>query len=303
MHVHPRPSFIPPGFYPGFYPDFYPCSACRSQPRRRSDDHATLGRTLRARAPRAAVALHFKADHEGEGDETDDAVVSSGPLSSSLIDEDALFIERFRRSRESLERSLRDERRRRPPSADLAPKGLVTSLLETLLRPHEVAPYFGYEVLYGCCTERWRGVLRASVGAGEGTADELVYRALSSSMERRDNQFGILVGRGVDSSGAVAVDTADGKGGDDSTLSLTLDGEDYYSIEYPWDTLDYMDGTAFVESRLRDGGSDELLCVLGWSLERSAGDGAWLVDAIDWQDFRPKYRPGVGREEWERICG
>ncbi|EJK70825.1 hypothetical protein THAOC_07788 [Thalassiosira oceanica] len=120
-------------------------------------------------------------------------------------------------------------------------------------------------------------------------------------MERRDNQFGILVGRGVDASDAIVVNTAYGK--EDSTLTLSLDGESYYSIEYPWDTLDYMDGTAFVESRLRDAGSDELLCVLGWSLERRNGDGAWLVDAIDWQDFRPMYRPGVGREEWERICG
>ena len=76
-----------------------------------------------------------------------------------------------------------------------------------------------------------------------------------------------------------------------------------YEIEFPQDTLDYYDGTAWLECRLRDGKSDALLAVLGWSMKRREGDGAWLIDGIDWQDFRDEYRPGIGREEWERICG
>ena len=38
-------------------------------------------------------------------------------------------------------------------------------------------------------------------------------------------------------------------------------------------------------------------------MRRREDDGAWLIDGIDWQDFRDDYRPGIGREEWERICG
>jgi hypothetical protein len=56
-----------------------------------------------------------------------------------------------------------------------------------------------------------------------------------------------------------------------------------------------------VECRLRNKQTDFLLIVIGWSLQQS-GD-KWLVDGMDWQDFREKYRPGIGREEWERICG
>jgi hypothetical protein len=37
--------------------------------------------------------------------------------------------------------------------------------------------------------------------------------------------------------------------------------------------------------------------------EEDSSSSAWLVDGIDWQDFRERYRPGIGREEWERICG
>ena len=39
------------------------------------------------------------------------------------------------------------------------------------------------------------------------------------------------------------------------------------------------------------------------SCDSDPSDGSWLVDGIDWQDFRDRYRPGIGREEWMRICG
>lgn len=69
-----------------------------------------------------------------------------------------------------------------------------------------------------------------------------------------------------------------------------------YEIEFSHDTLDYYDGTSWLECRLRDGKSDALLAVLGWSMKLRE-------DGIDWQDFRDEYRPGIGRDEWERICG
>lgn len=134
------------------------------------------------------------------------------------------------------------------------------------------------------------------MGAPVGTPDELVFRALSASMERANNQFGILVGSGTDQ---------DSSTNDNTTELLAKQGDGYYTVEFPWDTLDYCDGTAWVECRLREKHSDALLVVLGWSMKQRASDGdsCWLIGGIDWQDFREKYRPGIGREEWERICG
>ena len=44
------------------------------------------------------------------------------------------------------------------------------------------------------------------------------------------------------------------------------------------------------------------LAKLGWSLVRDGG-GCWVTDDISWHDFRDSYRPGLGQEEWPRICG
>ena len=78
----------------------------------------------------------------------------------------------------------------------------------------------------------------------------------------------------------------------------------------------------WVESRLRSPNDNELLAVVGWNLQRrqivykdqdnSKGDNIrnandsisyWLLDDLQWQDFRDEFRPGIGREEWTRICG
>ena len=205
--------------------------------------------------------------------------------------EDALFLERFKRRRDQASLIIEVERLRRPPSnsthfAD--PRNVVTAILDGLLRPHDPVPYFGYEILYTSSTTQWRNALRKSVGAPIGVDEASIFRALSSSMERPNNQFGILVGLGTDE--------------DDSTTKY-VDDDGYYTIEFPWDTLDYYDGTAWLECRLRHRETDSLLVVLGWSMQRRDSDGSWLIDGIDWQDFREKYRPGIGREEWERICG
>mmetsp|Transcript_20641 Transcript_20641/g.29943 ORF Transcript_20641/g.29943 Transcript_20641/m.29943 type:complete len:120 (-) Transcript_20641:339-698(-) len=81
-----------------------------------------------------------------------------------------------------------------------------------------------------------------------------------------------------------------------------LDAVDY-TISFPNDPVDYDDGMCWLECRLRDAQDDELLVVMGWTLQKREEDGAWLIHNIDWQDFRDKFRPGIGREEWERICG
>ncbi|KAL3770862.1 hypothetical protein ACHAWO_007171 [Cyclotella atomus] len=197
--------------------------------------------------------------------------------------EDALFLERFKRRVSS--------------RSEQTPKEFVTALLSTLLTPHKPAANWGYEYLYTSSTEKWQYVLRRSVGASNSTEEDLIFHSLASSMERENQQFGILVGMGVD----------DGSSAPIANISRTDNipeshgQKEYYMIEFPYDTLDYHDGTAWVECRLRNKQTDLLLVVIGWSLQHS-GD-RWLVDGMDWQDFREKYRPGIGREEWERICG
>lgn len=220
--------------------------------------------------------------------------------------EDTLFLERFKRRRNELYSKLSHERTLHPPSNSSHfqnPQNVITSLLHSLLTPHSPVPYFGYEILYQSSTVHWKDVLRKSVGAPIGTDEELIYRALGGSMEREGNQFGLLVGLGTDTDDDV-VATEDYATIDSAMVESNSKEGRYYTIEFPFDTLDYYDGTAWLECRLRHAQSDALLAVLGWSMKRGGEDeSCWLVDGIDWQDFRERHRPGIGREEWERICG
>ena len=107
-------------------------------------------------------------------------------------------------------------------------------------------------------------------------------------------------------------------------LSANIDMEVVW--HFPTDpVIDYDDGTCWIEARLRRLDNDELLVVTGWSLKRrrmalqeeededekqqqqqqqqEEKYSPWLLDGLDWQDFREEFRPGIGREEWERICG
>ncbi|KAL3816548.1 hypothetical protein ACHAXA_011847 [Cyclostephanos tholiformis] len=249
-------------------------------------------------------------ENENENDENDDDDLP--PLES-----DELFLERFRRRRNRVASSIDIVRSTRPPSPHIDdPRDVVSAILDGLRCPHSPVPYFGYEVLYMTSTTRWQEVLRRSVGASTTTTttttmtnatygtsttttvdDGLVCRALGSSIERPGNQFKILVRSGMN----VDSESSSSSSSSSSNSANGIDGR--YVVEYPHDALDYYDGSAWLECRLRDGVSDALLAVLGWSMKRRDDDGAWLVDGIDWQDFREDYRPGIGREEWERICG
>jgi hypothetical protein len=253
----------------------------------------TLRRFLSPRGIRSRSSRRSSTEGDDDGPQTpprdDDDDDDAPPLESDL-----LFLERFRRRRDGVASAIDAERSLRPPSARFAgdPRDAVASVLAGLSRPHDPAPHFGYEVLYASSTPRWREVLRRSVGASAGAEDVLVLRALGASIERPGNQFAILVRSGDD-------------GRDDASPSGSSgEGEGgRYMIDFPQETLDYYDGSAWLECRLRDDRTDALLAVLGWSMRRREDDGAWLIDGIDWQDFRDDYRPGIGREEWERICG
>ena len=200
--------------------------------------------------------------------------MSLGEPNIDSISMEALQLEQFKRRKESLERRVLYQQWRRPPNPLLDPQDVVVGLLEELRQPSTSGRYSGILALLETSTDAWRSVLRQSVAAPDTATNEQIAPSLEAALSRPNNQFAILLG---------------------------VEDQDFH-ITFPTDPLDYGD-TCWVECRLRSAKNDELLVATGWSLERRAVDGAWLVSTLDWQDFRDAYRPGIGREEWERICG
>jgi len=163
---------------------------------------------------------------------------------------------------------------RMPPNPDLSAVEFLRGVLQGLKNNGDPMPDSGFRLLLRSSTKDWRKLLFDAVGAPPTADDELVAAALGQAMSRSDNQFALLVGEAEE-----------------------------FDLSFPSDPLDYSDGTCWVECRFREETTDRLLAITGWQLERRTQDGAWLVDQIDWQDFRDEFRPGVGREEWMRICG
>ena len=186
---------------------------------------------------------------------------------------------------------LEEELRRPPNNPDLKPQELVKAIMDGLLHSYDPLPDSGFRMLLHASTKSWRYKILQSIGVpmkkkmmmnkdGEINSMniDLIASALGEAMGRPENQFAILVGE-----------------------------EEEYVLDFPSDPLEYdEDGTCWVECKLRNKSDGKLLVITGWELLRQAagegGEGPWLVDNIMWQDFRDKYRPGIGREEWTRIC-
>lgn len=165
----------------------------------------------------------------------------------------------------------------RPPRNDLGPIEFVEEILSALSTPDYPLPDSGLGVLYRSSTREWRAKMRESIGAPKEAESSVVARALSNAISRERNQFGILVG---------------------------ADDSEEYDVSFPSDIVDHDDGFCFLECQLRSANDKSLLVATGWQLKRSKRlNGAWLIDRIDWQDFRNLYRPGIGREEWLRSVG
>ena len=73
---------------------------------------------------------------------------------------------------------------------------------------------------------------------------------------------------------------------------------DEYTADLDDDIL-VLDDEAFLRVRLED--ASDAHVTLGWELERRRG--VWLTSRWYWHDFRPEFHPGIGEEEWTRICG
>ena len=187
------------------------------------------------------------------------------------VNVDALSLETFKRRKGELARKNIHGKWLRPPNPLLGPADVVSRLLDELRNSRK---FSGATSLLETSTETWRDMLRRSVGAPRGTTIALLAPSLESALARPNNQFAILMG---------------------------VEDENYVAT-FPTDPLEF-DDTCWVECRLRSGDTDELLVAMGWSFEKRPGDGSWVISSLDWQDFRKNYRPGIGREEWERICG
>ena len=71
-----------------------------------------------------------------------------------------------------------------------------------------------------------------------------------------------------------------------------------YTADLDDDVL-VLDDEAFLRVRLED--ESDAHVTLGWELRLQRG--CWLTSRWHWHDFRPEFHPGIGEEEWTRICG
>jgi hypothetical protein len=232
--------------------------------------------------------------HQDHDDDDDDKI--SRPNHNhqfSSYDMDILQQRLFALHLEILEQEMS-----RPPNASLDPIEVVKAIMQGLWNSYDPLPDSGFRLLLHSSTPKWRKEILKSLGVpiinhtnvntfpkpqksknitkkkDKMVNYELVASALGSSMGRPHNQFAILVG----------------EGDEDYVLDFSASESQL---------LDFGDGTCWVECRLRDKTTDELLVLTGWDLIQREDDGAWLVDWIYWQDFREEFRPGIGgRQEW-----
>lgn len=220
---------------------------------------------------------HHNHDEAAFHDDNDNGMkFFNGSYSFNMVDQDSdLLRHRLNQMRaELLSRQIQ-----LPPNPDLSPEEFITILLEQLHNP--CMPQSGVRALIRSSSKEWRSKLRKSIGVPRNIDidEETFVNALASAISRPHNQYEILV-----------QDSDDGSG--DAT----------YALYFPGDVVDYHDGRCWIETQLRHPVNGKLFVIIGWSLVRDES-GAWLVEGLDWQDFRDEFRPGIGREEWMRICG
>ena len=174
----------------------------------------------------------------------------------------------------------------RPPRVGLSPQDLVQALLDGVYHNEDPRPDAGFGLLLRCSTPKWASELLSSIGAPTDYKDlDTAASALGHAMTRPHNQFAILTGESAEDE-------------QDNEATTTTNAPTKFSVHFPSEALDFLDGTAWINVELRDPDTKELLVLQGWQLQQRE-DGAWLVDHIDWQDYRAEYRPGIGREEWQ----
>jgi hypothetical protein len=139
----------------------------------------------------------------------------------------------------------------------------------------------GGQRLLAASSGSWRTAIYQALAAPVSANEEQVATSLTSTMRKPDNQFAILMG-----------------------------AAEPFVATFPSDpVINAEDNTAWVECRLRQAdATDKLLVTMGISLVRSGGgeekktnNNQWLIAALDWQDFRDAFYPGLSGREWLRA--
>jgi len=213
-----------------------------------------------------------------------------------------------------------------PPNPLLEdPIEFVQAILATFQQSKNRGMSNGALCLLQSSTPSWRKILLNSVGAPSDATDDQVAPSLQIAIERPNNQYAILTRKldegkidGNNFSTAIGTIQKSWHFPSDPVIFESDDVEDENDRDIHGKVVDF----CWVESRLRAPEDDQLLVVVGWSLQRRVVEHeqqavilnnsncdtsqitpCWFLDGIDWQDFRDEFRPGIGREEWERICG
>jgi len=227
-------------------------------------------------------------------------------------------------------------------SPNLSPHNFIVEIMQALYTPHHPWNDSGFRVLLRSSTNEWRRSICHSIGVDiEGFHDssdddagknndwdeDKIAQGLGKALSSSKNQFGILVGP---SHSETVIFT---NNLNDVSAIEALQNRNY-KLTFPSDVVDFNDGTCWLECRLLDPTNGNLMVIMGWQLKRQLSDhpninqdsrlsvhvehgksksqysetaiehdGSWFIDGLDWQDFRDRYRPGLGREEWMRICG
>jgi hypothetical protein len=214
----------------------------------------------------------------------------------------------FQRRKRKFTLQNRKQQWHQPPNPLLEnPIDFVQAILDALKHP---CSYNGGALcLLQASTPKWRRLLFNSVGAPSDATDDQVSYTLQNSLERPNNQFAILVNK---------IDEVNDNDSSATSICTCWDfPTDPFQYEEHDNEKDETIDFCFIESRLRSPKDDSLMVVVGWALQRRRRqpgysnnldtdddlDSFWLLDGMDWQDFRDEFRPGIGREEWERICG
>jgi hypothetical protein len=122
----------------------------------------------------------------------------------------------------------------------------------------------------------WKNAIYKALAAPDTADEKVVAKRLTTAMRKPDQQFAILMMNGSSAS-------------------------NNFVATFPSDpVINDDDGTAWIECRLRDNTVDQkLLVTMGISLVRNGDE--WLISALDWQDFRDEFYPGLSGREWLRA--
>eukprot|EP00565_Helicotheca_tamesis_P007093 CAMPEP_0185734632 /NCGR_PEP_ID=MMETSP1171-20130828/23065_1 /TAXON_ID=374046 /ORGANISM="Helicotheca tamensis, Strain CCMP826" /LENGTH=299 /DNA_ID=CAMNT_0028404677 /DNA_START=19 /DNA_END=918 /DNA_ORIENTATION=+ len=201
----------------------------------------------------------------------------------SAFDADAAVLcERLNRMRAT----ILEQEMNRPPNPALSPINFVRQVLQALRDPDVPLPDSGFRLLLRSSSKEWRRLLLQSVAAPDFADETRVSSALGSAMSRPNNKFRILVGTDED----------------DDNEEENLYPKETYRVSFSAEPLDFMDGTCWLTCQLRDKNDGSLLVTMGWQLIRREEDGAWLIDHIDWKDFREAFKPNAGEEQRVHAC-